>query len=56
MDFPGSSGKESACQCRRHKRRKFSPWLGTSPGGGHGTQVLLPGKCYGQRSLAGYSP
>ena len=26
-DFPGgASGKESACQCRRHKRREFYPW------------------------------
>ena len=22
------SGKESACQCRRHKRRGFDPWVG----------------------------
>jgi len=22
------SGKESACQCRRHKRLVFSPWVG----------------------------
>jgi len=27
--FPGGvSGKESACQCRRHKRPGFSPWVG----------------------------
>ena len=26
--FPsGASGKESACQCRRHKRRRFDPWV-----------------------------
>ena len=26
--FPGgASGKESACQCRRHKRCRFNPWL-----------------------------
>ena len=25
-DFPGdASGKEPACQCRRHKRHRFSP-------------------------------
>ena len=23
----GASGKESACQCRRHKRRRFDPWV-----------------------------
>ena len=22
----GANGKESACQCRRLKRRRFSPW------------------------------
>ena len=27
--FPGStSGKEPTCQCRRHKRCEFSPWVG----------------------------
>ena len=27
--FPrGSSGKEPACQCRRHKRRRFDCWVG----------------------------
>ena len=49
------SGKESACQCRRHGfdprswkipwRRKWQP-----------TRAFLPGKSHGQRSLAGYSP
>ena len=30
--FPGgASGKESACQCRRHKIRGFNPWLGKIP-------------------------
>ena len=30
--FPGSSdGKESACQCRRHR---FYPWVGKIPRGG----------------------
>ena len=46
------SGKESTCQCRRHRsdpwarkilwRRKWQP-----------TPVFLPGKSHGQRSLAG---
>ena len=32
MGFPdGASGKESACQCRRHKRHRFSPWVGQIP-------------------------
>ena len=31
-DFPGgASGKESTCQCRRHKRREFDPWVGKVP-------------------------
>ena len=35
--FPGDvSGKEPACQCRRHKRCGFNPWVGKIPGGGHG--------------------
>ena len=30
--FPGgSSGKEPACQCRRHKRLEFDPWIGKIP-------------------------
>ena len=34
--FPsGASGKEPTCQCRRHKRRGFEPWVGKIPGGGH---------------------
>ena len=24
----GTSGKEPSCQCRRHKRCKFDPWVG----------------------------
>ena len=27
----GASGKESACQWRRHKRLRFDPWVGKSP-------------------------
>ena len=30
--FPGgASGKEPACQCRRHKRCGFNPWVGKIP-------------------------
>ena len=37
MGFSGGpSGKEPACQRRRHKRLGFNPWSGRSPGGGHG--------------------
>ena len=51
-------GKESACQCRRHKRHGFNHWVGKilwrrrwqlDP-------VFLPGESHGRRSLAGYSP
>ena len=56
MSFPWCpSGKESGCQCRKHRidswitqiswRREWLP-----------TEVFLPGKSHGQRSLAGYSP
>ena len=52
------SGKEPACQCRRHKGCRFSPWVGKmswrrewqpTPG-------FLLGKFHGQGSLVGYSP
>ena len=51
-------GNESTCQCRRHKRRRFDPWVGKilwkrewqpSP-------VFLRGKPHGQRNLLGYHP
>ena len=30
--FPdGTTGKEPACQCRRHKTRGFDPWVGKAP-------------------------
>ena len=35
------SVKESACQCRSHRRHGFNPWIGRSPGGGNGTPVLV---------------
>ena len=29
VGFPdGASGKEPACQCRRHTRHGFNPWVG----------------------------
>ena len=32
LGFPGgASGKEPVCQCRRHKRHRFSPWIGKIP-------------------------
>ena len=49
------SGKESACQCRRHRSH---PWVGKVPWRRkwQPTPLFLPGKCHGQRSLVGYSP
>ena len=58
MGSPGStSGKESACQCRRHKGRGLDPWVGKIPWRRkwQTTPVFLPGKLHGQRSLAGFS-
>ena len=57
--FPGgASGKESACQCMRHKRYQFNLWVrkiswrrAWQP-----TPVFLPRESHGQRSLVGYSP
>ena len=49
------SGKASACQRRRHG---FNLWVGVIPWRRkwQPSQVFLPGKSHGQRSLAGYSP
>ena len=51
-------GKETACQCRRHKRLGFDPWVGKIPWRRkwQPTPVFLHGESHGQRSLAGYSP
>ena len=52
------SGKESICQCRRHKRHRFDLWVGKIPRSRKWQPILvfLPGKSHGQRSLAAYSP
>ena len=52
------SGKESACQCRRHRRRGFNPCIRKIPWGREWkpAPVFLPGESHGQRSLAGYNP
>ena len=57
--FPGgSSGKETAWKCRRHKRLRFDPWVGkiTCWRQWQLTLVFLAGESHGQRSLVGYSP
>ena len=50
--------KESACQCRRYKRRGFDPWVGKIPWriAWQPTLVFLPGESHGQKSLMGRSP
>ena len=52
------SGKESAWKCRRCKRCGFNPWVKkiSQSRKWQPTQVLLPEKSHGQRSLVGYSP
>ena len=57
--LPGSAnGKEPTCQCRRHRRLGFDPWVQKISWRGTWqlSPVFLPGKSHGQRSLAGYSP
>jgi len=59
MAFPdGAAGKEPTCQCRRHKRCRFNPWVRKilwrkewQP-----TLAFLPEESHGQRRLVGYSP
>ena len=51
------SGKESTCPCKRHKRRRFNPWVRKIPWRRkqQPSLELLPGKSHGQ-SQVGYSP
>ena len=59
MGFPGgASGKEPACQCRRHKKHGFDPWVGKIPWSRswQPTLVFVPVESHGQRSLVGYGP
>ena len=59
LGFPGDTrGKEPTCQCRRHKRCGFDPWVRKIPWrrAWQPTPAFLPGESYGQRSLVGYCP
>ena len=59
MDFSdGSVVRESAYQCRRHRRFQFNPWVGKIPLEEEMATplVFLSGEFHGQRSMAGYSP
>ena len=51
-------GKESAHQCRRHKRSGFDFWIGKIPWSRkwQPTPLFLPREFHEQRSLLGYSP
>ena len=50
--------EKSACQCRRHKRCGFDPWVWKSPWrrAWQPTPVFLPKESHEQRILEGYSP
>ena len=57
--FPGGTlVKKLPCQCRRHKRCRFNPWVRKIPWRRkrQPVPVILPRKSHGQRSLVGYSP
>ena len=59
LGFPGGAGgKESACQCRRHKRLGFNSWFEKIPWRRiwQPTPVFLAGESHEQNSLAGYGP
>ena len=51
----GTSDKDPTCQCRRHKRLGFAPWVGKIPWKREWqpTLVFLPGESHGQRSPDG---
>ena len=57
MGFPGgTSSKEPGCQCRRHKRCEFDPWVQKIPwrSAWQPTPVFMPEESCGPRSLVGY--
>ena len=45
----GTSGKGSSCQCKRHKRGGFDPWVRKIPckRKWQSTPVFLPGESHG---------
>ena len=49
--------KNLPCQCRRHKRHGFYPWVVKIPWrrAWQSTPAFLPGESHRQRSLVGYS-
>ena len=58
-NFPGgTSGKELANQCRRHKKCGFDPWVRKIPWRRKWQPMpeFVPGESHKQRSLVGCSP
>ena len=56
MGLPvGTSDRESAYQCRRHKRPRFGVWVGTLEKE-MATHSGILGEFHGQRNLTGYNP
>ena len=56
LGFPGgTSNKETACQCKRHKRCGFDHWVGKIPWkrNGNSLQYSCLWKSHEQKSLAG---
>ena len=55
---PWFSGRESPCQCQRHRRCGFDPWVEKIPWSRNWQPItaILPGESHGHRSLMGYSP
>ena len=52
--FPGGTGgKEPICQCSRHRRHGFDPWVRKIP---WRRKWQPTPESHGQKSLAGYSP
>ena len=59
LGFPcGAGGIEHSCQCRKHKRHGFDPWVRRIPWrrAWHPTPGFLSGESHEQRNLVGYSP
>ena len=57
--FPGgTSGKELACQCRRHRRCRLDCWVWKIPWrkAQQPTLVSLTGESHGQSNLVSYTP
>ena len=54
LGFPsGTNGRESTCQCRRHKRQGLSSWVGEIPWRRtwQPMPVFLLGESHGQRAI-----